>query len=323
MFKIICILSFCLSLTSNAQHTSKIALIHNADSLSTKRLSVVCATQAIAWGGSLILLNRAWYAQYPRTKFHLYNDFGEWNQVDKVGHAWSAYWFAQMSGSMYKWAGMPQKRAAIYGTGMGIAYVSVIEILDGYSKKWGFSMGDMAANIGGSLLYGIQEYNWGEQKINFKFSSHRIRYNTTQLENRADDLFGSSYTERILKDYNAQTYWLSFNIKSFHKQSKFPAWLNLAFGYGADGLFGGFDNVKRDDDNNISYDPNGDISFDRRDIQRVRQFYFSPDIDLSKIKINGKTPAMFRVLNSLKLKFPMPTIELNSNGQFKFYPLYF
>lgn len=318
-----CILLILLSVTTNAQDSKKISFFRNADSINSKRLITVCATQTLAWGGSLIVLNKAWYSQYPRTKFHLYNDFGEWNQVDKVGHAWSAYWLAQMSGSMYRWAGIPQKKAAIYGTGMGIAYVSVIEILDGYSKKWGFSMGDMAANISGSLLYGMQEYSWGEQKINFKFSSHRISYNTTQLENRADDLFGNSYPERILKDYNAQTYWLSFNIRSFHKQSKFPAWLNLAVGYGADGLFGGFDNVKRDDDNHISYDPNGNVSFDRRDIQRVRQFYFSPDIDLSKIKINGKTPAIFRVLNSLKLKFPMPTIELNSNGQFKFYPLYF
>ncbi|MBK7763649.1 MAG: DUF2279 domain-containing protein [Bacteroidetes bacterium] len=307
---------------SLAQNQKKVSLFRNADSLNKNRFAAVCATQGIVWGGSLVLLNKAWYSQYPRSTFHFYNDLGEWNQVDKVGHAYSAYWGAQISSAMFRWAGVSQKRSAIYGAGMGIAYVSVIEILDGTSQKWGFSWGDMAANLSGSLLFASQEYAWKEQRIQFKFSSHPVRYDSPQLENRARNLFGTSYSEKVLKDYNGQTYWISANIHAFCKQSKFPAWLNVAIGYGAENLYGGFDNVQRDDNNQIVYQ-NGYPAFDRRDIRRIRQFYLAPDIDLSKIKIRGKTPALFRVLNGLKLKFPMPTIELNSEGKLKFHPVYF
>src|ERR1700742_236943 len=43
------------------------------------------------YGGSLIILNNTWYKNYPRSSFHTFNDDGEWLQVDKFGHAWTAY----------------------------------------------------------------------------------------------------------------------------------------------------------------------------------------------------------------------------------------
>jgi hypothetical protein len=43
----------------------------------------------------------------------------------------------------------------------------------------------------------------------------------------------------MLKDYNGQTYWLSVNLHSFYKGSKIPKWLNLAIGYGANGMLTG------------------------------------------------------------------------------------
>ena len=294
-----------------------------ADSLNKQRFKGVCIAQASIWVGSMIALNQAWYANYPRSSFHLFNDGGEWQQVDKVGHAWSAYWGAQFSSALFRWSGVPRKRAAIYGAGMGIAYESVIEILDGFSKKWGFSLGDMAANTSGSLLFVGQEFAWGEQRIEFKFSSHRYAYPSADLQRRADQLYGASIFERVLKDYNAQTYWLSANIWSFKKESKFPKWLNVAVGYGADGLYGGFDNVQRDDDNNIVLNNNGQAAFDRRDIARTRQFYLAPDIDLSKIMIRGKPLKIFRIFNGIKLKFPMPTLEINSSGKLRMHALYF
>ena len=301
----------------------KISFFSASDTLNKKRLTVVCAGQGALWAGSLLALNHAWYANYPRSSFHFFNDMGEWKQVDKVGHAWSAYWGAQFSASLFRWSGVPRKKAAIYGAGMGVAYESVIEILDGFSRKWGFSWGDMAANTSGSLLFASQEYAWGEQRIEFKFSSHRYNYPTTDLHTRADNLFGSSIPERILKDYNAQTYWLSANLWSFKKDSRIPKWLNIAVGYGADGLYGGFDNLQRNDENEIVLNDQGLPAFDRRDIPRPRQFYFAPDIDLSKIEIRGKRLKVFKVLNGLKLKFPMPALELNSQGKLKFHGLYF
>ncbi|MBL7766419.1 MAG: DUF2279 domain-containing protein [Chitinophagaceae bacterium] len=285
-----------------------------ADSIHRPRLIGVCAGQAGIWVGSMIALNQAWYANYPRSKFHLFNDTGEWNQVDKVGHAWSAYWGAQFSSGLFRWAGVPRKRAALYGAGMGIAYESVIEILDGFSAEWGFSLADMAANTGGSLLYAGQEYAWGEQRIQFKFSSHRINYQDAELRQKANQLYGASLPERILKDYNGQTYWLSVNMASFAKTSRIPKWLNIAVGYGSTGLFGGYTNDWTD--------ANG-VYHDRRDIARIRQFYLSPDIDLSKITIKGRKPKIFQLLNGIKLKFPMPALEWNTGGQWRMHGIYF
>jgi hypothetical protein len=63
------------------------------------------------------------------------------------------------------------------------------------------------------------------------FSYHAIRPVQTQC-------FRESL-EQMLKDYNGQTYWLSVNLHSFYKGSKIPKWLNLAIGYGANGMLTG------------------------------------------------------------------------------------
>lgn len=286
------------------------------DTVNITRFKIVTIGQGTIWLSSMYGLNKAWYADFPRSSFHFYNDIKEWQQVDKVGHAWSAYWGAQLSSSMFRWAGVSQKKSALYGAGMGIAYVGVIEILDGFSKEWGFSVGDIGANTAGALLFATQEYAWQEQRIQFKFSSSFWKkYPTVAEQNRAHNLYGNSPFEKILKDYNHQTYWLSVNPWSFKKESKFPKWLNIAVGYGADGMYGGYENYGIDKITNLP--------FDFSSTPRVRQYYLSPDIDLSKIEIRGHKFKLLKALNVLKIKFPMPTLELNSLGELKFHALYF
>lgn len=308
------ILSILLSKSSLAQSDVKKHFLSNADTLDKQRLKLVSIGQGALWVGSLLALNQAWYSDYDRGPFHLFDDLGEWNQVDKVGHAYSAYWLAHGSSSLFRWSGVKRKKAALLGAGMGIAYESVIEILDGFSEEWGFSLGDMAANIGGSALYAVQELAWEDQRIQMKFSTHRVDYHEVQLLKRANAKYGISNIERFLKDYNGQTYWLSANIWSFAKESKFPKWLNIAVGYGANGMLGGYTNIWQDE--------NG-ITNDRTDIARSRQFYLSPDIDLSKITIRGKTPKVLKVLNGLKVKFPLPALEFNTVTGFKAHAIYF
>ena len=40
--------------------------------LNKKRLWIVGGTHVVLWVGSFIALNRAWYADYPATKFHFF-----------------------------------------------------------------------------------------------------------------------------------------------------------------------------------------------------------------------------------------------------------
>lgn len=266
------------------------------------RVKLVAGLNIAAYAGSLFALNEAWYKDYPRRSFHTFNDSREWLQVDKVGHAWSAYTLGKLSADVWRWTGLPHKKAVWIGGLSGAGYLTVVELLDAHSTRWGWSWADMGANVLGSGLFISQELLWKEQRVQFKFSTHKKSYDPS-LWLREDDLFGNTLATRILKDYNGQTYWLSFNLRSFFPSSSLPAWLNIAGGYGADGMLGGFENrwVTRD----------GGV-YTRYDIPRRRQFYIAPDIDLTKIKTRKKgVRTLLNVLNSVK--FPAPTLEFSGN----------
>jgi uncharacterized protein YfiM (DUF2279 family) len=264
------------------------------------------------YGGSLLLLQRAWYRQYERTSFHTFNDSREWLQTDKVGHTWSVYQTARASAALWRWAGLPQKKAAWVGAASGFAYLTVVELLDAHSARWGWSWSDMAANGAGSLLMAVQESAWGEQRLQLKFSAHVKQYGS-ELRPRADGLFGKTIPERLLKDYNAQTYWLSVPLHTMTPSAKIPRWLSMAIGYGAEGVFGGFENR--------AYDAQGNVVFDRRDLRRQRQWFLSPDIDLTKIRTRSKwVRSLLFAANCLKM--PAPALEL-TGGRIKGRWLYF
>lgn len=294
------------------------SLRENFNSLSEsqvkKRIKLIAGVNIVGYGASMIGLYSDWYSNYPQSSFHFFNDNNEWKQIDKVGHAYSAY--VESSGSMelWRWTGMKRKQRIWFGGLSGIAYQTIIETLDGFSKEWGWSWGDFSANVFGSGLLISQELAWDEQRIHMKFSFHKKNYGALDLDKRADDLYGKSWTERMIKDYNGQTYWLSANLHAFMPQSNLPHWLNVAVGYGAEGMFGAV--------NNVASDEHGNITFDRRDITRYRQFYIAPDIDLTKIKTRHTLIRLALVaLNSFK--FPTPSIEYNSKGQFAFHLIHF
>lgn len=278
-----------------------------------KRVKGVAIANVAGYSAILIGLNAAWYANYPRSGFHFFNDNKEWLQVDKVGHMYSAYIEGRASMELWRWTGISREKRIWLGGLSGAVYQTAIEILDGFSTEWGFSWGDFSANILGSGILIAQELAWDDQRVKLKFSFHRNDYGNPQLNKRADEVYGMSFAERALKDYNAQTYWASANLKSFFPSSNLPAWLSVAVGYGADGMFGANENVGKD--------KGGNITFDRRDIMRYRQWYLAPDIDLTKIKTNKKgIRFLLTVLSAFK--FPTPSLEF-SNGKFKVHALHF
>ena len=279
----------------------------------TKRTWLVAGANVVGYGTTMIGLYSAWYKKYPQTGFHAFNDFPEWKQVDKVGHLYSAYIESRGSMELWRWTGMDRKKRIWIGGMSGAVYQTVIEVLDGFSAGWGWSWSDFGANIIGSSSLVAQELAWDDQRIKIKFSFHNKTYNDPSLNQRSDILFGKTTPERLIKDYNGQTYWASANLKSFLPQSNLPAWLSVSVGYGSEGLFGGTDNIGKNDA--------GNIIFNRPDIKRYRQWYLAPDIDLSKIKTNKKAVKfLFTVLSAFK--FPAPALEF-SNGKLKAHAVYF
>ncbi|NVN95732.1 MAG: DUF2279 domain-containing protein [Bacteroidetes bacterium] len=280
--------------------------LSDSNKVNKARLKGVIITESALFAASMTGLYALWYKDYPMNGFHLINDNGEWQQMDKMGHATTSYYFGKIGYEALKWSGVKENKAIWYGGLYGSAYLLTIEILDGFSAEWGFSLGDFSANTFGSALFISQQLAWHEQRVMLKYSSH-----TTDYAQYRPDLLGSNLPQRIIKDYNGCTFWLSGNIYSFlPKSSGFPKWLNVAIGYGAEGMIGGHSNP-------LVYKGNTMPSFDR-----YRQFYLSLDIDLTRISTKSKTlDLIFDLIGFIKI--PLPTLEYNTKDGFKGHGLYF
>ncbi|MEP1487300.1 MAG: DUF2279 domain-containing protein [Algibacter sp.] len=264
-----------------------------SDSLDVQRRNTVVISEVAFTGLTLLALDQLWYADFERSNFHTLNDNQEWLQMDKMGHVFTSYQLGKHGVQLLNWSGVSEKNQLIYGATLGFGFLTAVEMLDGYSSEWGFSWGDIAANAAGTGLYIGQELLWKEQRVALKYSFHQTRY----AKIRPDKL-GERFLEEVLKDYNGQTYWLSANLHAFFKESKVPKWLNVAFGYGADGMLTG----ARDIDNQLL-----------TTIPRYRQYYLSFDVNLNSIKT--KSPFLRTVLDLFNMiKIPFPTLEINKNG---------
>lgn len=273
-----------------------------SDTLNKPRRNALVITEASVIGLSLVGLNQLWYADYEKSKLHTLNDNDEWLQIDKFGHVFSSYQVGRAGASLLKWSGVREKDQLLYGATLGFGFLTVVEVFDGFSKEWGFSWGDMISNAAGTSMFVGQELLWKEQRVTLKYSFHQTKY-----ASQRPDKLGEGLLEEILKDYNGQTYWLSANVSSFFKNEKIPKWINVAFGYGAEGMLSG---------NNETIDS----AFINQN--RVRQYYLSLDVDLTRIKTNSHfLKSVFSVFNTIKV--PFPTLEINNKSDIKFHAIYF
>ena len=276
-----------------------------SDTLNRKKFVLVTVAGTSAYALSIAGLYGLWYKDYPQSSFHFFNDNQEWLQMDKCAHVTASYYIGRIGYSALRWSGVQEKKAIWYGGMTGFVYLAAIETMDGFSKEWGASPYDVVANTLGTALFISQQLAWHEQKFVMKYSFH-----TSPYAQYNPDKLGGTTLQRMVKDYNGQTYWISANISSLGLQhTRFPKWLNVAAGYSAEGMTGGFSNPDEVNGVPVPYS------------ERYRQFFLAADIDLSRITVKSKTLKL--ILNTIGfIKIPMPTIEFNKNGV-KFHPLYF
>ncbi|PLX00851.1 MAG: DUF2279 domain-containing protein [Marinilabiliales bacterium] len=291
---------FCLSLVAQTDS-------FDSTSVNKKRLNTVIYGSVAAYTVSLVGLYFIWYQDNMEWPAHFIDDSKYWLQIDKVGHATTAYTLSNYGYWLLRWSNVPENKSIGYGAIMGFGAMTVIEILDAFSSDYGASWTDLAANTFGTGLFAGQQLLWHEQRFRLKFSFHPTEYAQDMPEK-----LGQGPFQCWLKDYNGQTYWLSANIKSFiKKETKFPSWINVAVGYGGKGMLAEFTNPE--------YDNEG-IPLPQYD--RVRQYYLSMDIDWTRIKTNSKAlKFLFKGLSFIKL--PFPTLEYNQQDQLVFHWLYF
>ncbi|GAA4396372.1 DUF2279 domain-containing protein [Nibrella viscosa] len=287
--------SFAQPVVANGQPTQ--------DGIRPGRFIGVVAGTALFYGVTLVMLKKAWYKK--KVRFHVFNDNREWLQMDKVGHAATAYCMSRGGYELMRWSGVSERASILTGGLLALLFQSTIEVYDGYSEGWGFSKGDMAANVAGTLLFVGQQYGYGEQKVAIKYGFQKSIYPPYRPE-----LLGRKTGVQMLKDYNAQQYWLSLNLASVLPVGpSFPRWLNLSVGYSGSGMIGGHENP-------VVYDKDGrEVKF-----ERYRQFYISPDADLSRLPVN---PSLQRFIGTAQFfKIPAPSVEFNRIHKVRFHPLF-
>ncbi len=303
------ILIFCSQIALSAQRSKR--SVPYRDSFNKKKFWSLAALGSGIYGAATIGLNAAWYQETGRSSFHFFNDWGEWRKMDKLGHSYTAYFEAELCFKGARWAKMPNKGATWTGVAAAFVMQTTVEMRDAYSTRWGFSPWDMGFNLAGIGIFAFQQLHWKEQRMRLKLSSSLDSYPTTairsanglvdsRLVDRSNELFGTAISERLLKDYNAQTVWLSVNPKSFFPTSRIPPWLNLAVGYSAENLYGGFSNTWTELGQFFK------LSEDK--YPRYSQWLLSPDIDLSRIPTRSKVlKTALTILNIFKI--PAPAFE--------------
>lgn len=265
-----------------------VACSQGPDSINHKRLNTIIVLSAAGYTGTYIGLHQLWYKNSPRQSFRFFNDNAEWKQVDKLGHFYSSFYFSWGTSQTLRWANVEQTRSDLIGALTGFLVIAPIEIFDGYSADYGASAGDLVADAAGSLFFLGQKKIWNEVRLIPKFSYQSTRYPALR-----PNILGDNSASRILKDYNGQTYWLSVDMDKF---LCFPKWLNLAVGYGADGMIYGRDYQNHE----VALSPQ-------------RQYYLAIDFDLTAIKTRSKILKTLIFLTNT-IKIPAPAIALSRSG---------
>lgn len=266
-----------------------------ADSLNKARVIGTSIGVGSVWTTSMIGLSQVWYADFPKSKFHTFNDSKEWMQMDKMGHVFAAYHLSKQTSSLYRWSGMSKKNAAWIGAGVGWGYQLSFEFLDGTNAAWGFSWSDIVANTFGSGLFLAQELWATEQLIQLKFS-----YSPSPYASIRPEVLGSSFSERLLKDYNGQTYWLSASPGVLFPKSRIPKWIAVAVGYSVDAKLVGT--------TDFFQTANGLQTF-----EATREIVFSLDIDVNQLGIRKQwIKKLLSPFNTIKV--PFPALIVRGNG---------
>ena len=306
-FILCCFLPFAVLARNNIiNNTGTFIKQKDSTEIFSRRICILKITGSAFYLGMLTDLTSFSYRNNLQAQFHVYNNFTDWRlYMDKTHHAIATYYIGNIGYSLLRWAGENERQATWIGGLSGLFLLTTQEILDGFASKWSASSGDMAGNLAGSAVFISQQLVWHEQRVLLRWS-----YHPTSFPKYNPELLGNSFTQKMIKDYNGQTVWLSANMSSFLGRSPgILRWLNIALGYGATGIIGPVPSPPVIRDIPIP-------SF-----EKLSKFYVAPDIDLSHIKTRS---ALFKWIFEAVgcLKFPLPALEISEKGV-KFHPLYF
>ncbi len=238
--------------------------------------------------------------------FHFYEDIQYALWVDKFGHFYGGYSTSYVFTEGLITSGLSWEMSNIIGSVLGLGYMSYIEVLDGYSKGFGFSPSDFYADVLGSGFFLAQYYFPILQNFNPKFmyvnpdwvdEKHRVPH------------------ESFIDDYSTQTFWMTINIQNLFGgvvKEYVPDWLELAIGYTAYSLCD-------------PYNPECDPKVSQKVSDAAwgnRKIIISIDYNIVKLLPDGHPFWNWFKQNFKLFKLPSPAIEIGINGRPRYYLVY-
>ncbi|MFY8161113.1 MAG: DUF2279 domain-containing protein [Candidatus Kapaibacteriota bacterium] len=250
--------------------------------------------------------NTIWKERIP---FRIVEDGAYGLYSDKPGHVIGSYYTANTLTDALIISGVDWESSVITSGILGLAYMSYIEVLDGYGKGFGFSPSDMYANIFGAGLYVAQYYSPFLQNITPKYTYFPSNW-FGQRKRQPHDFF--------IDDYSSQTLWLTFNMHNMLPESLanyWPDWLDVSLGYAARNLTEVYDPEKI-----YFHDPN--VTFRNNQVEGDPKFIISLDYNLVKLLPDGGSFWNWAKQTLNFFKFPAPALEIGYDGKSKLYLIY-
>lgn len=173
-----------------------------------------------------VIQANAWWAD-SRGPFHIVEDIEYAKGLDKGGHFFAAHTMSTLLGDMLMECGFNKEEATLLGGGMGLAYMTYVEVEDGFATKWGFSPSDAIANSVGVGFYVAQHYVPWLENFSPRWSYVPAEWTGARPINERPATF--------IDDYNSTTFWLAMDVENLLPNGAadiWPDWLMVSVGYG-------------------------------------------------------------------------------------------
>jgi hypothetical protein len=266
--------------------------------ISWLKTGAVASVALASYGAAYIFVFAEGWWDNDSSHFHFENDFDYALNLDKFGHFAAGVILGESFYEGYRWAGIPEFRSYLFAGLSAMATHIAIDVKDGFSPAWGFSIFDVLSGTLGGFLPMAERYVPIFKYVDLKWS---YWINSTVYYDKRTHRAEAVFTD----DYVNQTFWASFKpyrLLPAPVQKYYPSWLAFAVGLSV---------------NEAAMDFHAD------DKDRHREVYIALDYDLEAFRPQSRwARTLIKYLNYFKL--PAPAIQVYPEFHwFLLYPIKF
>jgi hypothetical protein len=195
-------------------------------------VAIVGAVYGTAW----TWVSAAWWTRKNASKGFVFLDEGAFGLdtyaggSDKLGHYYANYLMNRGFAGILEWGGFTRTASIVSSTLLTTAFFSAVEVKDAYHLNYGFSAGDVIANLSGQgTALALMLSPSLDEAISVKL-----------MYFPSSDFFHALSTDGPLntpEDYTGQTFMLSYHLASLPMVKQEPSlrllrYVDLSLGYG-------------------------------------------------------------------------------------------